>query len=232
MVPPGASPHTYEPSPSQLVALAGADMYAIVGSGIDFELAWMDKLIAQNEDMLLIDCSEGIELMQSGGGEHEGMDPHIWMSPANARTMVINITDGLIRADPSGKTYYEQNRDAYLDSLQGLDGEIRRKLASIENRTMLVLHPAFGYFAREYDLDMISIETEGKEPTPAELTRTIREADISNVRAVFASPQFNPQSARVVADAIGARVVLIDPLAADYIANMHTLANELAAALE
>ena len=96
----------------------------------------------------------------------------------------------------------------------------------------MVYHPAFGYFADEYDLTMLPVEAEGKEPTPAGLQHLIEQAKEHDIRVVFAEPQFNPQSARVIADAIGGRVVLIDPLARGYIENMSTLLNEMVQAME
>ena len=122
MVPAGASPHTYGPTPSQMAAVAGAEIYARVGSGIDFELVSMEKLIAVGKDMLVVDCTEGIELQPMGDDEHErsSLDPHVWMSPSNAGIMVRNICEGLIRVDPEKRTYYEQNRDTYLEQLTQL----------------------------------------------------------------------------------------------------------------
>ena len=153
MVPPGANPHTYEPMPSQMEALAKAKMYAKVGAGIEFELVWMDKLTAINKDMLVVDCSEGVKLskMAMDDDHHDRMDPHIWMSPVNAQIMVRNICDGLIQIDPKNKSYYQQNRDAYLQKLSQLDAEIRSQLAEVTNRMVMVYHPAFGYFASEYN---------------------------------------------------------------------------------
>ena len=236
MVPPGASPHTYEPAPSQMAALSRARLYAKVGSGVEFELTWMDKLIAQNKDMLVVDCSKGIELQQMAAGDEDepagGMDPHIWMSPQNAQIMVRNIADGLIQIDPDNSAYYEQNRDAYLQKLAQLDQDIRDGLAGVKNRVFMVYHPAFGYFASCYDLTMLPIEAEGKEPTPAGLQHLVEQAKEHNIRVVFAEPQFNPQSAKVIADAIDGRVVLINPLARDYIENMRILVGELVQAME
>jgi zinc transport system substrate-binding protein len=244
MVPPGASPHTYEPTPSQMTDLSEAKLYAKVGSGVEFELTWMDKLITQNKDMLVVDCSKGIELQQMTAGnehEHEGdedehehgaMDPHIWMSPRNAQTMVENIASGLIQIDPDNRAYYEQNRDAYLQKLAQLDQDIREGLSGVKNRIFMVYHPAFGYFASEYDLTMLPIEAEGKEPTPAGLQHLIDQAKEHNIRVVFTSPQFNPDSAKVIADAIDGRVVFINPLARDYIENLRTLMGELVQAME
>jgi zinc transport system substrate-binding protein len=239
MVPPGANVHIYEPTPSQLAALAKAEMYAKVGSGVEFELAWMDKLVAINRDMLVVDCSRGVEVLEMIGGheedgevEHGLMDPHIWMSPRNAQIMVRNICEGLVQVDPDNKNYYEQNRDVYLQKLAELDREVRDGLSGVTNRRFMVYHSAFGYFASEYNLVMMPIEEGGKEPTAAGLARLITQAKEHGIKVIFAEPQFNPRSAEVIAGAIGGRVVFIDPLAKDYLANMRRLLNELVQVME
>ncbi len=240
MVPPGASPHTYEPKPAQMAALAKADMYVQVGSGVEFELAWMDKLLATNKKMVVVDCSQGVALREMvAEGEHEAedenhgrMDPHIWMSPVNAQVMVSNICDGLLAVDPENRGYYEQNRDAYRQQLVGIDREVREGLAGVENRQFMVYHPAFGYFAREYALTMIPMEIEGKEPTAAGLANLIEQAKAHDIRVIFAEPQFDPKSAEVIAEAIDGSVVLIDPLAKDYIGNLRRLLQEMLPAMK
>jgi zinc transport system substrate-binding protein len=238
MVPPGASPHTYEPKPAQLKALAEATLYAKIGSGVEFELVWMEKLLATNKEMVVVDCSKGVELHEAVAedeheDEHHGaMDPHIWMSPANARVMVQNICDGLVEADPGNRRYYEQNRDVYLAQLAEIDREIRDGLAAVKNRRFMVYHPAFGYFAREYNLTMIPLEIDGKEPTAAGLTSLIEQAKAHDIRVIFAEPQFDPKSAAVVAEAIGGEVVLIDPLARDYTGNLRLILSQVLPAME
>ncbi len=244
MVPPGANIHIYEPTPAQMAALAEAEMYVKVGSGIEFELVWMDKLLAVNEDVLVVDCSQGIKLQEmvvdpeqekehrEGEVNHGGMDPHIWMSPLNAQIMVSNICDGLIQVDPDNQTYYQQNRDAYLQKLAELDQDIRYSLSGLTNRGFMVYHPAFGYFASEYNLVMMSIEEEGKEPTAAGLAHLIEQAKEQSIKVIFTEPQFNPQSAEVIAEEIGGRVVFIDSLARDYIANLRILSDELVQVME
>lgn len=237
MVPPGANIHIYEPTPSQMTALTAAEIYAKVGSGVEFERVWMDKLIAVNRDMLVVDCAEGVELQEIAGG-HEGevghgaTDPHIWLSPRNAGIMVRNICKGLVRVDPENSTYYENIRDVYLQELAGLDRDIRDALSGVTDRTFMVYHPAFGYFARDYNLVMIPVEEEGKEPTAAGLAHLIGQAREQGIKVVFAEPQFNPQSAEVIAEAIGGRVVFIDALARDYVQNMRMLLDELVQAVE
>jgi len=245
MVPVGASPHTYEPTPGQMTEAARARMYAKVGSGVEFELAYMDKIVAVNKNMLVVDCSSGIQLIEMSeeheheGEEHEGeehehgaMDPHIWASPRNARVMVQNICEGLIQVDPENKAYYEANRDTYLNKLDELDEEISDELADVQNGAFIVFHPSWGYFARDYNLEQIAIEVGGKEPSAQDIARVIEEAKKRNIKVIFASPQFNPQSANVIAGEIDGRVILIDNLARDYIANMQAVLNELSQAME
>ncbi|OGN91202.1 MAG: zinc ABC transporter substrate-binding protein [Chloroflexi bacterium RBG_13_48_17] len=232
MVPPGASPHTYEPTPGQMTEAAKAKMYAKVGSGVEFELTYMDKIAAVNKNMLVVDCSKGIHLTASEDPDEPGMDPHIWVSPRNAQIMVQNICAGLIQVDPENKAYYEMNRDTYLDKLDELDIEISDKLANIQNRAFIVLHPSWGYFARDYNLEQIAIEVGGKEPSAQDIARIIEEAKKRNIKVIFASPQFNPQSAKVIAKEIDGRVILIDNLARDYIANLQAVLNELSQAME
>jgi zinc transport system substrate-binding protein len=222
MVPQNANPHTYEPKPNQMKNLSEAKLYAKVGSGIEFELVWMDKILSTNKNMLIVDCSKDLQFIKmtaedsDEGESHGGLDPHIWMSPANAKIMVSHICDGMIQIDSSNKAYYEQNRDVYLQKLTQLDKDIRDGLANVKNRKFLVYHPAFGYFANEYNLTMLAIEEAGKEPTAAGIARVIQQAKENNIKVVFASPQFNQQSARVIADGIGGTVVLVDHLAKDY----------------
>ncbi len=237
MVPPGASPHTYEPKPAQMKALGEAKMYAKVGSGVEFELVWLDKLIATNRGLKVVDCSKGVELREMVAGheeehEHAMMDPHIWMVPLNARIMVQNICDGLIQVDPANRHYYEQNCAAYRQKLAEVDGEIRNGLSGVKNRRFMVYHPAFGYFAREYNLSMIPVEIEGKEPTAASLTRLIEQAKTQGIAVIFVEPQFDPKSAEVIAEAIAGKVVFIDPLAEDYIGNLRLVLNQMLSAME
>lgn len=241
MVPPGADPHTYELTPSQLVRVSRAKMYAKVGSGVEFELTWMDKLIAQNKEMLVVDCANGVQLMQAvedehheaeEGEHHTGNDPHIWLSPRSAKIMVENICHGLVKIDPDGAAYYAENKDAYLVKLDNLDKDMREGLAGVTNRRFIVFHPAWGYFARDYNLEQVPIEVGGKEPSAKDIANLVQEAKKYNIKVVFASPQFNPQSAQVIAQEIGGRVVFIDDLAGNYIDNMRMVLNELVEAME
>jgi len=191
MVPPGASPHTYEPTPSQLKKVNQARIYVKVGSGVEFELTWMDKLIGVNKEMMVVNSSEGIEVMEN--------DPHIWLSPLNAKTMAENICDGLIRIDLGNEEHYIKNKNQYLQELTKLDDYIRERLEGIENKKFLVYHPSWGYFAKEYGLKQIPIEQAGKEPTAKEIKDVVEKAKKYNIEVVFVSPQLSTKSAEVIA---------------------------------
>jgi len=232
MVPPGASPHTYEVTPAQMVQLSKAKAYFKVGSPIEFELAWLDKLLAQNKDMLVVDCSKGVNFIESDDPDETDTDPHIWTSPCNVKTMVQNICTGLSQVDPQNSQYYETNRDSYIQKLDELDAEINASLGDTGSRTFIVYHPAWGYFAHDYGLIQLGIEQEGKEPQAAYMARLINQARSQNIKVIFVSPEFDSRSAEAIAREIGGKVVIIDPLAGDYLDNMRKVASAFKEALK
>jgi zinc transport system substrate-binding protein len=238
MISPGANPHTYEPVPSQMRVLSNAGLYVKSGSGIEFELAWMDKIKGLNKNMAVCDASKGISLIpmqehacNSGHGAethlHGQGDPHIWLSPDNAILIAANIRDALIKLDPEGREFYNKNFSAVVIELDKLKREIRYRLDKIENRKFMVFHPAWGYFAADFGLVQITAECSGKEPTPRQLKELINLARDKKIKVVFASPQFSQRSAQVIAREIGGRVVVIDPLSGDYIENLRKTAEAI-----
>ena len=216
LVPPGADPHTHEPAPAILAGVAEADLYAMVGSGIEFEIAWGEKIAALNPGMAVVNCSQGVEFIAA--------DPHIWTSPRNAKVMVENIRDGLIEIDPENAEDYRRNAAAYLDYLDTLDAEISALIAGSGVRVVLVDHPSWPYLARDYGFEEVAIESEGKEPSPKRIEHLIRLAEEEGIRVVFASPEHSTRSAGVIAEAIGGSVVTVSPLKKDYLDNMRQVA--------
>jgi zinc transport system substrate-binding protein len=232
MVPPGASPHTYEVTADQMTQLSNAKMYAKVGSPVEFELAWMDKLIAINKAMLVVDCSEGVELITSQDPDEPGMDPHIWLSVKNVEVMVQNICDGLVQVDAANQSYYEKNCNDYLAELNNLDSDISAALADVTNRNFIVFHPAFGYFARDYELTQIGVEQDGKEPDADYMVRLVNEAIEQDIHVVFVSPQYSTKSAESIAKEIDGQVVIIDPLAENFVENMRNIESAMKQAMQ
>jgi zinc transport system substrate-binding protein len=238
MVPPGSEPHDYEPLPSQLMAVSEADVYFAVGSGVEFELQNLDFLSDQNDDMLVVNCSEDIELKRfdehyrgnvTDGFQLSGaIDPHVWTSPSNLLIMASNVLDGLITTDPSHEDEYRQNYDQYIDELQGTADEIDGTLASYRDMAFLVYHPAWGYFGDEYGLVMLAIEEEGTQPGPAGVAAIIEQANENGIDVIFVSPQFDSSSAEQIAEEIGGEVIIIDPLAEDLLDELLAAAEQMA----
>jgi zinc transport system substrate-binding protein len=220
VIPPGANPHAFEPLPAQLTALSGARLYAQVGSGLPFEVTWTEKIRAVNPAMAVVDCAAGIELVDG--------DPHIWLSSRLARTMVANLCAGLVSVDPVHRQEYEANRDRYLDSLAVVDRELATALAGMAGRRFMVYHPSWGYLARDYGLEEIAVEDEGKEPTIQRLSWLVEQARSQGISTIFVSPQFADRSARTLAAELGIKVISIDSLAPDYLANLRRVGAQLA----
>ena len=229
MVPPGANPATYEPRPEQMRALSNADAYMSIG--VPFERVWMERIRAANPNMRIVDTAQGIERMPMGGGGSDNPDPHIWLSPRLVKVQIQTIARALGELDPAHKDEYEANRRDFAAEIDQLDARIRQVLAGAQGKKFMVFHPSWGYFARDYGLEMIPIEIEGKEPSAAELSALIRQAKEEGIKVIFAQPEFSTRSAETIAQEIGGRVVLVSPLAYDWPANMQKVADAFAQAL-
>ena len=240
MLPASGNEHTYEPTPEQLRELSNSQMYVKLGTGIEFELAWMEKFRALNGDMIICDAAQGIDLIkmidedeeEHEEGHHHGYDPHIWLSLRKAKMMVFNIRNTLIQIDPAHWEEYMNNSNELLKEMAALDDEITYKLLKPKKRIFIVVHPAWGYFAQDYVLQQIAIEDEGKEPSPKDLMTIVEQARALKIKTIFVSPQFNQKNAQVIADEIKGKVVTIDPLSKDYLNNMRQAAEAFYRALK
>ncbi|MGB9937124.1 MAG: metal ABC transporter solute-binding protein, Zn/Mn family [Methanobacterium sp.] len=235
MVPKGSNPHTYEPLPEQLKEVSNARIYFQVGSGLEFENVWMDNLKETNKNMLVVNCSDGITFIPNQeNDEHQSenqYDAHVWVSPRNAKIMVENIYQNLSKLDPANEGYYRINKDKYLAELNNTDKNINKSLENEKNRKILVYHPAWGYFCRDYNLTQISIEKDGKEPTPQGMSSLVEQAKKENIKVIFISSQYNSNSANAVASEIGGQVVYIDDLDKNYLQNINKVAEAFKNAL-
>jgi len=245
MVGPGQSPATYDPSPRQLARLGSARLYWRMG--VPFEKAWMPRIEAANPHMAILDARDGIDLRnmeqaaqvfgqaEQGAGAHEhegGKDPHIWLSPPLVKIMAARLRNALVALDPAGAAQYRANYAAFAADLDRLNRRIQAQLAPVKTRRFMDFHPAWGYFARTYGLTQIPIEIEGKTPGPRTLARVIDLARRDGVRVIFVQAQFSRRDAQTVAQAIGGRVVALDPLSADYMQNLLQAAHAFREAME
>lgn len=217
LLPPGAEPHSYEPSARDIVEASGSELIIAVGTTMPFEQVFIRRLMEMQPDVMVVNTSAGIPLMDD--------DPHIWLSPKNAKVMVTHIASALCQHDSLHCGEFKTQRDAFLQDLDVLDLNLRTTLTPARGTAFLVTHPAWGYFAQEYGLTQIAIESEGKEPSSGEIASLIVTAQAQHIHVVFVEPQFSPREAEVVARQINGTVVLVDPLALAYIPNLEYIAS-------
>ena len=230
MVLPGNSPATYEPRPKQMVTLSRASLYYAIG--VPFEKVWLEKIAAHNIKMRFVHTEEGIEKKAMKADKPDGIkDPHIWLSPPLVMVQARNILRGLLKVDPTNRSIYEANYKKFIMELVDLDNELLGVFLGKERARFMVFHPAWGYFARAYGLEMIPIESEGKDPKPADLQRLVRKAKKYGIHVVFVQPEFSSKSAGVIAREIGGQVVYANPLALDWAKNLKEMASRVKAAL-
>ncbi len=246
LVPPGADPHTYEPKPRQMVSLSGSALYFAVG--VDFEKAWLKKIAAAHPRMRIIPTDEGIaKIPMTAGHRHENAegrqgrkerhpgtspDPHVWLAPNPVKIQAAHIAKALAETDPKNRSQYAAGYDSFVKELDSLDAELKALFAGRKGERFLAFHPAWGYFAAAYGLQQETVELEGKELKAAQLQTLIRRARDLGVKVVFAQPQSSAKGAEMVAREIGGQVVVVDPLAEDWGANMRTVADKFRAALK
>lgn len=216
LVPVGRSPHTFEPTPTQMIEAATADVYFTIG--LPFELGILSRISDMNPDMTVV-STQAIE------EEHDhGSDPHTWMDPGLALAQADAICDALVMIDPPGAEAYRANMDSLRTELLMLDEELAAALEPCRGKSFFVFHPAFGHFADAYGLEQVAIESEGKEPSARELAELIETASLEGVSAIFVQPQHPARSAQTFADEMGATIVIIDPLAYDYPESLRKIA--------
>jgi ABC-type Zn uptake system ZnuABC Zn-binding protein ZnuA len=207
VLPPGASPHTFEPTPSGIRNLAGADLLFMIGHGLD---DWAARLAWGADVRRTVIVDRGVALRERGGS----VDPHYWLSIANARTIAATVAGELEGLAPARRPEIGRALAGYLAQLDAADAEIRRLLAQPARRRIATFHDAFGYFADAYGLDVVATfePYPGKEPGPRfvqDFQRTVRAA---GVRVVFTEPQLALAPLRPIAADLGVTLSVLDPL--------------------
>ena len=251
LVEPGQEPHTFEPTPRQVMALGRAKLFLAVG--LPFETRLLAKIRSAQQKLTVVDTTEGITKRKMASrhqhshtqpsertpqaDDHRppagavGDDPHVWLSPPLLLTMARNVARALQQADPGHAAVYEQNLAALTKDIETTHRQVGEVLAPYKGESFYVFHPAFGYFGDAYGLKQEAVEIGGKSPTPRQLARLVAKARADNVKIIFVQPQFDPKSAEAVAKAIGGAVVAMDPLARDVLGNFSRMAIKIKAAL-
>jgi zinc transport system substrate-binding protein len=238
LVKPGKDPHTFDPSPKEMVALAQSAIYFTIG--FPFEEQLLAKIEKSNPQLSIITSDKGVKRRKPDvpgdhhsdqGADEEHSDPHIWLSVRNSMIIAANIHNALAEADPGNANEYKMNLELLLQDLGTLDNKISTLLQPLQGRDFFVFHPSFGYFADDYGLSQVAVEIEGKSPTPKQIEYLIAQAQAAAVKIIFVQPQFDSRSASVIADSIQGTVIFLDPLAYDLIENFEDMAVKIEKAL-
>ena len=229
VIPSGASPHTYEPRPSLLKKISEARVFFMIGAGLEL---WAGKFVRLSKNQIVIvKLSEGVSLIKLSKHNRDDFDhhhgnadisdtvsgfanPHIWLDPEIAKSMVNKIISVLCKIDNEHMKYYERNGLAYLDKLDGLHALISSTVEKFKTRKYISFHPAWDYFARRYGLESVGVieAAPGRNPTPKSIMKIVSLIKQHDIRAVFAEPQLNPKVAEVIAKEANVKVLLLDPM--------------------
>jgi zinc transport system substrate-binding protein len=218
LIPSGASPHVFEPSPEVYRRFSETRLFVMVGAGLEF---WAEKLIEPNagKDLRVIRAAAGVELMQTAGHDHEPEDhrtgnPHVWLDPVLMKDLAGRICRELTALDPDHSGEYDRNLSRFEELLTGLHHEIESAVTRFSIREFVAFHPSWSYFARRYGLREAGIiqQSPGRNPTPRQIEEIVSAIRRHQIQAVFAEPQFNPAAARAIAEEAGVQVLMLDPL--------------------
>ncbi len=231
MIPPGSSDEEISLSPRKAMALERVRLYVKVGHpAFAVEARSIDPFLEKHPEIRVVDMSRGMDLIEEvaeHGGHGEEGDPHVWTAPETVAVAARNIAAALEETDPPHAAEYRANLARLLEEIGRLDRQIRTRLAAPgAGRRFVVYHPSWGYFARQYGLEQIAIEAEGKEPGAAGLIRIVERARHEGARIVLV-PGGSRESARVIADEIGGRMIPADAQARDWQATLLRIADAL-----
>ena len=234
MVKPGESPATFNPNPKKMSLLSQTKLYFSIG--VPFETIWIDRIQSIHPVLKIIPLHDttykNTVPEDTKHHSHYIEDPHIWTSPARVKVIAQKIKDTLANAKPQNKKYFEANLQAFSNDLDKLDKDIRIILTKSKKHRFMVFHPAWSYFAKDYDLRQVAIEQEGKEPGARSLKKIIEKAKKLEIKVIFVQKQFSLSAAENIAKMTGATIHEMDPLAEDYLENMRRTAIAISGALQ
>ncbi len=232
MIPPGSSPASYEPTPMQVAQLESSKLYLRIGY-IGFETSWMNRFKSVNSEMKIVNIANGIDLIEDGGHWHGDqyhagiVEPHVWTSPKNVEIIANNIYQTLIAEYPQHKESFTENYSKFVLEISNIHGYALEQLSTLKNKKFLIYHPALSYLARDYGLEQIAMEHEGKEPSSKYLKTLIDQAHNENIGVVLIQKQFDQENAKALVKELDAKLITIDPLAENWTVNTKEIINIL-----
>ena len=239
LVPAGAEPHDFEPTPKDMATLSKADLFIYNGGGYE---TWIEDVLSSIDqpDLSILNVSENLELLtleETGGEDNhdshgeeanleeetnhveeevhaEEFDPHVWIDPVRAKQMAEMIKEELIKVDEAGKDIYEKNFNELASEFDTLHSEYETALNNPSKKEVIVSHAAFGYLTNRYGLEQISISgiTPSDEPSPKELQEIIQFSKDNEVKYILFETLVSPKVAETVQEKIGAKALTLNPL--------------------
>lgn len=232
VVPGASNPHTFEPTSAQVTDMARCQVWFRIGE--PFEQKILPILHAHNPGLSVADLRDGIEMIQESHGlackscSMDHFDRHIWLSPKLAEQQAELIEQVLRARYPDQTALFHENCLKLCADLKALDLEVRDILKAVEKRTVLVSHPAFAYFCKDFGLVQLSVEYEGKDPRPKHLDTILQRAVAESAELALALPQYNNKGAQLIAEKLHKPIRYIDPYSADYFETVRKLAKMIA----
>jgi zinc transport system substrate-binding protein len=232
LVGPGQNPHNYEPGPRQIQSLSAAGAWILSGS--EFEISLRPKIAALFPNLLIVDGTEGVRFRMLEEHDDEGhdhsspaIDRHTWLGREPAKILAAHVMDALSLLDDANEAYYRGQYENLAALIDAEFDELKITLKPLNGKSVFVYHPSFGYFLDEFDIRQEAVEMGGKEPGPRELNRLIARLKEEQAAAVFVQAQFPVNAAKTLASAVGAELVVMDPLAQDWLENIRLMGQTL-----
>lgn len=219
LLPPGFNPPEFDPTPAVLKKASQTDLYIRVSEDFEFENVWLRKIKTVKENLNVFNSSEGVI--------ERDHNHHIWNGTEEVKIIAGNIFNKLAELDSVNVEFYKMNYDYFMKEIDSVDVLVREKLAGIKQNTIITYHPAWTYFTNSYGLNQIAIEDHGRQPNANDLARLVKKAKKLGIKAVFIQPQFDNNTAKIIANEIGAELVEIDPLPEDFLANIVDITNKI-----
>ena len=237
LIPPGSSPHAFDPTPRQMAKISHVDIYFYNGN-LTFEQSLIDKMKDNYPNLEFFCVDDGIEIIVNEESfddddhfghdhKHHGIDPHTWLSTVNGRIIAKNVYSILSQKYPQHKEEFLENYNQLVAEIDMVHFEITEQLANIPTRKFMIFHPSLSYFAQDYYLQQIPVEFEGKEPSPAQLRASVDLGKREGLKAILIQKEFDMENARIIAIELGGRVVQIDPLSEIWNKNLLDIAEKI-----
>jgi zinc transport system substrate-binding protein len=231
LIPEGANPHLYEAPPQAVKNHQNADLWIYLGEGFDRKM--LQFLKETEQKILTLDVAEGLDLLPGPGlcaccHSQEGRDLHIWLSPQLMKPQAQRIATALASLLPDHEPAIQEGLQHLLIELDALHISLAGLLSDKKGEVVMVSHPALGYFCREFGLEQVSIEIEGKDPRPKQIAEMLSLAKQRNVRTIFTEPQHSSKGAQVLALELGIPTEQIDPYTENYPDMLGKLAQAIA----